>query len=400
MLSDQRIADAGSLDITMPSLDRLSLNENNSMPLSWVRDHDIIPGNNNVFLGVDAGSGLPVWQDASPVFQFSRPPLGTRLPTDPEPVMHSLEAVLKAIYSIVDTTNNAHASFSVDIEISEPFWMDVGYSIYLFKVGSTERAWPLLDQACQTAITSEFADAAGLCDMLTLLSPVNTHMCSGVRKLLYAYLSQLSEKRYGREHPIAVFVRHLGTHNSTGDLFERAMSYLQGVLITQWGNFHPISTKSYIAAVRMFRRNHQYEKAYRMTSTFLVDMQIQFGNFSIQARKAARELEHVLIAKEDYPKALEICYGITGNEGTDGERSAESDRTLIEDDISVLTMEDIAKIFAETNSPLCSIQWLERAAEMARKVWPSQSIFLQHILDKLNVMYGRISMEGGVNYCN
>jgi hypothetical protein len=288
--------------------------------------------------------------------------------------MHSLDQVMKAILVKIDTADHTRIYLDVEVTASDTFWMDVGYSLYLFKIGSDGRAWALLHQACNTAVTSDIISISGLRDILTKLSPVNTRIYPEVRRVLLQYLCQKSNVRSGPGHPTTILVRHIACHETENELFERAMSYLQGLLVARWGAFHPIGEKSHMASLRILRRDHQYEKAHRVATTLLGSMETYFGKYSIQTRRAARQFEHVLMDMQDYSGALTVCYGILGDVGWDGDNDTES--VIIEDEISVYTMEDIAKSFEKTGHPDRCIFWLKRAAGLAGNHGVYPRIFL------------------------
>lgn len=312
------------------------------------------------------------------------------LPLNPEPRMSSLDLVMKMILAKVDTVDLGTPCINPSgsgVLASASFWTDLSYSIYLFKINFAQRAWPLLHQACNTAVTSDFVDLSGLCDLLTTLSPVNTRVCPNVRRSLFRYLDSMSNHRFGQHHPTTVIIRQLGQNDTDNELLERAISYLQGVLITRWGSSHPLREKSHIASLRMLRRNHKYEKALYATRIFVHDTQSRLGEYSLQARRAARELEHVLMDMQNYHEALGICYNIIkGEEGIERDDGEMLEQNIIEDKVSADTMEDIAKIFEQTNRPDRYVEWLQRAARLAEKLWPPDSISLQHILDKLEAV--------------
>lgn len=319
----------------------------------------------------------------SPIVHFCGDGLDRKLSLNPESSMHSLYRVLQAILVKIVTFNHAIVDYVPENTASDSFWMDINYSIYLLKVGTTRRAWPLLNRACDTALQSEFTDLPSLCDLLIILSPVNMRVCPEVRKVLLHYLHQISHMKYGPNHPSTVLLLHLVGYDMDNEFVERIMSYLQDILCKHWGAFHPISEKARIASVKLLRRGRHYDKAHLAAIALVADMQYGFGKTSTRARRAARQLEHVLIDTQDYEKALGVCYGIIGYTGIEDNDDCARESNIIEDKVSVYTMEDIAKIFENTGRPYDHVEWLKRAADLGAKLWPPEAICVQHILDKL-----------------
>jgi hypothetical protein len=324
--------------------------------------------------------GMGDWQKRSSIPDIT----SMQLCLDPDPGMHSLDQVMKVIRSQVDSAD--HGCNSKSKPTTSSFWTDISYAIYLFKISFGKRAWPLLSKACDTAVVSDFATLADLCDLLTILSPVNTQLCPEIRKTLFRYLGSMAECRFGDQHFIAILVRHLSANDTNSDFCERAISYMQGLLVTRLGLFHPMSEKSQIASMRMLRRNHEYESARRAATIYWDTTRTQFGAGSLHARKAARELTHVLIDMYGYSKAVKLCYTVIyGREQVDS-TGARVEPDIIEDQLSVYTMEDVAKIFDQQGEFKACVAWLEAAVRVARKIWPAHCISIQHILDKLEVL--------------
>ena len=79
------------------------------------------------------------------------------------------------------------------------------------------------------------------------------------------------------------------------------------------GRSHAFTHKVEIEIVSLQRRGKDLERAETRARRILSNDVCLFGAQSLPARYAARALEHVLMDKEDWHQALEVCFSVVGS---------------------------------------------------------------------------------------
>jgi hypothetical protein len=260
------------------------------------------------------------------------------------------------------------------------FWDDIGYAIYLLKVSSPARAWPALDKACNSVSSLDFDPTYWVQAMLTLLSPVNTKHCPELRKELLRYVGNLVEVKHSGTHPVATVAQCLLDDEQSRETSERSLRYMLELLNSKLGPCHALSVKVHTELVQLLRRDGDLPAAHRIGQQVLRVIQSGRGITSLEARKAARVLEHVLMDSAEWNKALQLCFFIVGQD--------ETTSTVVEpsytDECDIYTMEDISKIYGALGNVASSVVWLEKAIAVAWDIRPVDWIGTEHIVDKLD----------------
>ena len=314
--------------------------------------------------------------------------VGTRFSTPPLSVYSTFnidgDAGLKTMDVILRTI---HVQFSERALSDQPaggpttkFWGDIGYAIYLLKVSSPARAWPTLDKACNSVSSLDFDSTYWIQAMLTLLSPVNTKHCPELRKELLRYVGNLVEVKHGGTHPVATVAQCLIDDEQSRETSERSLRYMLELLNSKLGPCHALSVKVHTELVQLLRRDGDLPAAHRIGQQVLGVIQSGRGITSLEARKAARVLEHVLMDSAEWNKALQLCFFIVGQD--------EATSTVVEpsytDECAIYTMEDISKIYGALGNVASSVVWLEKAIAVAWDIRPVDWIGTEHIVDKLD----------------
>ncbi|KAI5927179.1 Clr5 domain-containing protein [Camillea tinctor] len=294
------------------------------------------------------------------------------------PQLSRAESIFKTV-SAFTTSESTYRSLN---SLDSPFWNHLGYGIYYLKVGSADRAWPVIQKACDTA-AGEIKSNAGayILGLFTILSPSNTAIYPALRNSLLGFLYQLAEASLGGNHPLAMLARELRIQN--GDLWvtETALACLIDGISSAFGPAHQLSLTAQMRRVAFLRRSQKYDSALQHARTTLNIANSSYGPTSLQARRVARQIEHILMDKRSWAEALSVCLGIVGYADKQG---LPVEMTL-RDECAVYTMEDIAKIYENMGEPEKSTHWLGRAATCATNLGkPTHEI--AHIVDKLEAL--------------
>ena len=303
------------------------------------------------------------------------------------PDSSNLEIILRSIhvsYADVSLCNDVYSKYqSQETPVTEApgtkFWTELKYGIYLLKVSQTNRALPILRKA------EDFATEAlvqrphiFVLEVLSTLSPVNTCVCPNLRISLLRGLSDLASKHIGALHPITILTRELQKGTTYRDVSERGLSFINDLFTAVLGLSHAYTFDAERALVRLLRRGGDNDRALYMAQQTFAASTSAFGDDSLRARRAGRELEHILMDMGDWRQALEVCMTIVGQlETVNG-----SPEPQYRDECAVHTMEDIAKIYNRLEDLKSSIAWLKQAAACAWTLWGTW-VATQHIVDKL-----------------
>ncbi|CAO2652273.1 Nn.00g005560.m01.CDS01 [Neocucurbitaria sp. VM-36] len=294
--------------------------------------------------------------------------------------LKSTHLVLKSIQALFSGTMFWNTTETASL--TSCFWNDVGYAIYLLKISSPVRAWTTLDKACKSASTLQFESTSCVHAMLTVLSPINTKHCPELRGELLRYLSNIVKIKHGGSHPVATMAHWLLDDAQTKDTSERSLNLILDLLTVQYGTCHPLTIKTHTGLIRLLRRDGDLPAAHGRGRQLLSIACREADTLSLVARKAARELEHVLMDMSAWEEALQLCFMVVGQAKS---KAATIDPQHI-DECSVHAMEDISKIYGAIGKLPLYQAWLEKAVTIAWKVWPKGWVGVDHIVDKLSVI--------------
>ncbi|KAF2837162.1 hypothetical protein M501DRAFT_995691 [Patellaria atrata CBS 101060] len=346
--------------------------------------------------------------------QFSTP---TQLPhsifiTDVDVGLQTINLILKSMQSIFagplvyqDPQNIPDGLIPPVLEPTKVFWDDIAQAMYLFKVQYPGRAWSTIHKACKTAPSIDFATPLWLQSLFAILSPVNTKLTSSIRTNLLRYLCALAEARFGTTmHPIVTIVRLFEKDAQTRDISERSLAYMLDVFTAQIGSYHPLTIKTQTELIKLIRRDRDFGAARTMARKLLSTTTTNLGTNALGTRKAARQLEHVLMDSGDWASALQLCFLIVGQPSSLSSADAVPSPAF-SDECALYTMEDIAKIYDAIGEQEKAMMWLKQALIKSWSVWPHGSVEVQHMRDKLEkslvtqgrgdeVLFWRISGPG------
>jgi hypothetical protein len=269
-----------------------------------------------------------------------------------------------------------------------PFWDNIYHGIYFIQIGSPNRAWPAINEAC-TLIAEAISSNESLFikEMFMALSPVNPVACPELRIQLLRYIKGMAMMRLGKTHPITIICDELLLHEHDGEVAERSLAFMADQFDKELGTSHPISLGANQYLVRYFRKKRDQEsitKSITHGHKLLSTATNVLGPQSSTTRQVARELEHVYIDNGQLLQALELCHLIVGQVNPASNLAEPS----YKDEWSVYTMEDIAKIYEELGNGGMSIAWLQEAAMGAWGLWKDWAA-TRHIVDKLEAALTR-----------
>ena len=299
----------------------------------------------------------------------------------------NLEIILQCIHvSYMDASfcsnlhNKSQSLATLAIETPKiEFWAELKHGIYLLKVSQTSRALPALRKAGDSAVEALVQRPHNfVMELLSTLSPVNTSVCPDLRISLLCGLSELARTHMGASHPITILTRELQKDITYQAISERGLSFINDICTTVLGLSHKYTFDAERALVRLLRRSGDNDRALYMAQQMFVASRNAFGDGSLRARNAGRELEYILMDMKDWGQALEVCMTIVGQSNT----MAGSPKPQYNDECAVHTMEDVAKIYGQLDDLESSIAWLKQAAVCAWTLW-GDWVTTQHVVDKL-----------------
>lgn len=153
---------------------------------------------------------------------------------------------------------------------------------------------------------------AFILEIFSILSPVNTATCSGLRMSLLRGISILASQKFEHTDPIVILSKELQNDCRSQEVSERALSFMIDLFTSIHGTSYVLAFKAHTSLIRLLRRNKNYTKAGSMARRFLSSSNSTFGAPSRPARLAARELERILMDEQKWHEALEVCYSILG----------------------------------------------------------------------------------------
>ena len=298
----------------------------------------------------------------------------------------NLEIILQCIhvsYANASFCSNLHNKIQSQVTLIETpeieFWAELKHGIYLLKVSQTSRALPILRKAGDSAAEALVQRPHNfVMELLSTLSPVNTSVCPGLRISLLRGLSDLARTHMGASHPITILTRELQKDITYREISERGLAFIKDIFTAFLGLSHTYTFDAERALVRLLRRSGNNDRALDMAQQVFVASRNASGDGSLRARKAGRELEHVLMDMNDWGQALEVCMTIVGQSKT----MTGIPKPQYNDECAVHTMEDIAKIYGQLEDLKSSLAWLKQAAICAWTLW-GDWVATQRIVDKL-----------------
>ncbi|KAF8855332.1 hypothetical protein BDZ45DRAFT_805081 [Acephala macrosclerotiorum] len=368
-----------------------------STPSSWVLSNPTRANSELLSPSIDVAIGLRTLCESSQGCDERPPPTPIISPEmlfaiEIDFTLMHLETVLRSIdiycshAIVVDFNEDGTPTSSSQPSASvASFWKDIQYGIYLLKV-SSGRAWSVIKEACaQATRILPLTSTTTILQLLTTLSPVNTGLCIELQIRLLKYFGDVINHELGESYPLAIILRGLQHEKSGREGTERALKYIWTMYASRFGPFHSLTLKAKAALVRLLRRDHATHAALHMGRQLLNETTKICGTGSLEARGAAREVEHVLVDTGDYLQALKLCFTIVG--------TCEPVKHLAYyDNCTVHTMEDIAKIYDRLGNIDLSTKWLELAAYVGRDLW-GPWVGTMHIVDKLVLMLLRAGRQ-------
>ncbi|KAK4222219.1 hypothetical protein QBC38DRAFT_513103 [Podospora fimiseda] len=283
---------------------------------------------------------------------------------------------------------------------STKYWDTIKNAIYLVKVAAgspkdsqySERAWPAMKQAgvmAVEAMTSQPFDF--LKNLFTVLSPANLRAHPALRSILLQFLSLQAEENLPGNHPITLICQELSKDENCQEVSRRGLQCMLDIFNTRLGRSRAVTIKLTDSLATLLRRNGEFSAARDIIQELLKSCQQAYGHDSSQARAVENELAHLYMATSDYDLALEHCMSVVARPPTPA--SIHLSSPFHHDGISAHTMEDIAEIYHRKGDLRQCILWLERAAQIALKVWGRKALATCHIVDKITGLSRELGRE-------
>ena len=297
----------------------------------------------------------------------------------------NMETILRNVYlsyayRSLGHMNQHETSNKISHETEGPqahYWNELKHGIYFLKV-SSHRALPVLHKIKGKA-SAAFAENpfAFVQELFSALSPVNTSLCPGLRTALLRVFSYLTKEAFGIAHPLAILCDELQKDSRSQDISERVLFFIVDLLTSTPGSSCALEFNAQTTLIRYLRRSNNCEQAETRARRLLSNVSLS-GVQSKEARKAARELEHVLRDQNRWEQALEVCFPIVGQSPAD----LKPINPQYHDEYAVHTMEDIAKIYDNLGDSKSCLGWLTQAAASAI-AFGCPMVLTTHVIDKL-----------------
>jgi hypothetical protein len=186
--------------------------------------------------------------------------------------------------------------------LTSHFWDKLAHGIYFLKADSPRRAWPVINEACETAATEITHDPGSfILGLLTTLSPPNMMPCPALRVSLLKFLTGLASVCLGAIHPLAVLARELRWRSAVQDWVPAsALSCAVDSFETALGPKHDLTLTAQLRRIAFLRRTREYDQALRLGQATMAATTALHGPFSLEARRVARKLKHVYMGHPHY----------------------------------------------------------------------------------------------------
>ena len=259
------------------------------------------------------------------------------------------------------------------------FWDELGHGIYLLKISQTARAMPALHTAGHLAIEAlQEPPLKCAIQLFSVLSPVNTVVCASLRTSLLRMLYGQSKASLGPLHPLTILIRELHNDVTYHEISAWGLDCIVDLLTTTRDSSDLDTVRAQIARTKILRRSGQSKPALSRAQKLLEVSRAAHGSNALQTRKAAREVEHVLMDIGHWREALQMCMDIIGEVRVVNGVV----QPLYNDRCAASTMEDIAKIYDNLSDADSSIAWLKGAAISGQGLLRA-SVAEEHIVDKV-----------------
>lgn len=281
-------------------------------------------------------------------------------------------------------------------DASQQYWSSIKNAIYLIKLSasSTEsdpaqrpdlRAWPALSEAgrdASAAMTSQPFDF--LRNLFATLSPANVRARPELRTILLQFLANEANNNFSPTHPIARICNELNNDQDCQEISRRALQCMVD-LFSRLGQRRFVSFKLLDSLATLLRRNGEFDAAMAIVTELFKACRQEFGPYSEQTRAVENELAHFYMVVDDCDLALQHCMAVIRRPPPEGLLN-DPKVAFHQDGIAAHTMEDVAEIHERRGDLEHAIVWLERAADVALRVWGPQAVATGHIIDKLTTL--------------
>jgi tetratricopeptide (TPR) repeat protein len=252
------------------------------------------------------------------------------------------------------------------------FWDNMQNAVYFFRINSYPRALEALNNAYESSegalLTPDICSF--IRKLLATLSPVNTRACPYIRHQIILRLTGTAWDKLGQYHPITILLQQLRFDTATREVSEICLAYM--VEITTSGQDQSMlrtAINAQLSISRLMRKDGEFDNAMRIAEHAYGTALVSFGQTSLEACLALRQQEHICIDIASFERALNICFLIMNQAGSD----------LLE--VRIHTAEDIAHIYEQLGDMEKRAEWLHQAKEAACLLW-GDCVATQHIMDK------------------
>ncbi|KAK3489862.1 hypothetical protein B0T13DRAFT_480924 [Neurospora crassa] len=281
-------------------------------------------------------------------------------------------------------------------DASQQYWSSIKNAIYLIKLSASSaqsdatqrpdlRAWPALSEAgrdAAAAMTSQPFDF--LRNLFATLSPANVRARPELRTILLQFLASEANNNFSPTHPIARICTELNNDEDCQEISRRALQCMVD-LFSRLGQRRFVSFKLLDSLATLLRRNGEFDAAMVIVTELFKACRQEFGPYAEQTRAVQNELAHFYMVVDDGDQALQHCMAVIRRPPPEG-LANDPKIAFHQDGIAAHTMEDVAEIHEKRGDLDQAIVWLERAADVALRVWGPQAVATGHIIDKLTTV--------------
>lgn len=294
---------------------------------------------------------------------------------------------------------------------SKRFWSNIDNGIYLLKIESqfedpkkrSRQGFREARSLASSAMVSQPFDFYR--KILATLSPANTSICPAHREHILGYLAEEAGTLFTSRHPIRELCNALNQDGGDSHVPASALFALQGLLNETFGPSNSASHKLTDTIISLMRRMGDTERAQIFAEAAFELARSDHGRGSMQARKAAVELSHILTKRGRHDLTLPLLQEVVTEPAQDADRISAATRfepIYRKDEIAIYAMEDIAEYHVRVQDVAQAVLWLSRARIFALELW-GDSVSTSHICDKLenllrNDLRGQVIDEKGRLY--
>jgi hypothetical protein len=247
-------------------------------------------------------------------------------------------------------------------EMNRKFWSDIKSGIYFLKIGSSQLAWPLLQDAGEKVFKlCESQPPSLLADLYATISPTNTLVCPQLRTQLLRLFAITARDMLGIKHPLSIICHQLQI-DSEAEIPVRALRLMIDDLEARSPSKGLYLQRLQRTLITLLRRKNDYASATALVLSAISSSSRDLGADSIAARTAITEYVHILTDQKRWEEASPICLAVLES----GKRDL---RDAFPDERSVWAMEDMAEICGQLGAFDQASGWLKKALHGATKVW-------------------------------